>query len=90
MKVILAILVILVVFIILLIAGARIGASLSHIKTTFAGTRWDRGGSGPYNIQLYDSPRYYPFYMGRDWTNWDADNRCSAHCRDDGCAVVCR
>lgn len=52
------------------------------------------GGRGPYNLQLYDSPRYYPFYEGKDYmASWDKAGRCSAYCRasnDGGCAVVCR
>lgn len=50
-------------------------------------------GSGPYSMQLYDSPRYYPFYEGREYTKWDRDGRCATYCRasgDGGCAVVCR
>jgi hypothetical protein len=52
------------------------------------------GGRGPYNLQLYDSPRYYPFYEGKDYmASWDNAGRCSAYCRasdDGGCAVTCR
>ena len=52
------------------------------------------GGRGPYNLQLYDSPRYYPSYEGKDYTaSWDEAGRCSAYCRasdDGGCAVACR
>lgn len=52
------------------------------------------GGRGPYNLQLYDSPRYYPYYEAKDYMSaWDKAGRCSAYCRasdDGGCAVVCR
>lgn len=52
------------------------------------------GGRGPYNLQLYDSPRYYPFYEAKDYMSaWDKAGRCSAYCRasdDGGCAVSCR
>jgi hypothetical protein len=52
------------------------------------------GGRGPYHQQLYDSPRYYPYYEGKDYmASWDKAGRCSAYCRasdDGGCAVVCR
>lgn len=52
------------------------------------------GGRGPYNLQLYDSPYFYPYYEARDYMDaWDKDARCSAYCsasEDGGCAVVCR
>jgi hypothetical protein len=47
-------------------------------------------GRGPYNIGLYDSPRYYPYYQAQDWLAWDTDGRCSAACRSDGCTLQCR
>ena len=50
-----------------------------------------RGGEGPYGMELYDSPYYYPYYQSRDYTEaWDLNGRCSAYCRGDGCAVECR
>lgn len=48
-----------------------------------------RGGRGPYGIQLYDSPHYYPYYEPRDHSN----TRCAVYCsvsEDGGCAVSCR
>ena len=62
-------------------------------KGSFEGAyQWqDWPGAGPYNLQLYDSPHFYPFYQGRDWRNaWDVHGRCSANCRKDGCTLVCR
>lgn len=57
------------------------------------GARW-WAGKGPYNLQLYDSPRYYPYYEARDYMNaWDSHARCSASCgtsADGGCTVSCR
>ncbi len=44
---------------------------------------------GPYNIGLYDSPRYYPFYQARDWLTGAPDSRCVAYCRGDGCTLAC-
>ncbi|MDE2095892.1 MAG: hypothetical protein KGL39_01445 [Patescibacteria group bacterium] len=46
--------------------------------------------SGPYNIQLYDVPLYYPDYVGRAATSWDGDKRCAAYCEKEPCAVWCR
>ncbi len=52
------------------------------------------GGRGPYGLQLYDSPRYYPYYEARDYLDaWNRDGRCAAYCaasEDGGCAVACR
>ena len=52
------------------------------------------GGQGPYNLQLYDAPQYYPYYESRDvMGTWDNEGRCVSYCRasdDGGCAVVCR
>ena len=54
---------------------------------------WD-GGRGPYNLQLYDAPYFYPYYESRDYmAAWDNEGRCATYCRasgDGGCAVVCR
>ena len=53
-----------------------------------------RVGRGPYNLQLYDSPFYYPYYKARDlMAAWDRSGRCVAYCsasEDGGCAVACR
>lgn len=46
--------------------------------------------SGPYNIQLYDYPYYYPFYTGRNATDWDGDKHCVSYCSQEPCAVWCR
>lgn len=58
--------------------------------------------TGPLNMQLYDSPRYYPYYMGRDALMFDSDARCAAYCMGSdpteatgpaspgGCTVWCR
>lgn len=51
------------------------------------------GGVAPYGLPLTDSPHFYPYYKGREYTTWDVGNRCVAYCRaaeDGGCAVVCR
>lgn len=51
----------------------------------------DSANRGPYNIGLYDSPYYYPFYQGREYTAaWDGGGQCVTYCRADGCTVVCR
>lgn len=38
---------------------------------------------GPYNLQLYDAVRMYPYYDGRGELWWDTNSRCSTVCR--GC-----
>lgn len=52
------------------------------------------GGRGPYNLQLYDAPHYYPYYESRDYmAAWDNTGRCAAFCsasEDGGCTVSCR
>jgi hypothetical protein len=52
------------------------------------------GGRGPYNLQLYDRPYYYPYYEAKDYMSaWDNTGRCVAYCsasEDGGCAVSCR
>ena len=53
-----------------------------------SGGGFDTGA--PYNLGLYDSPRYYPYYMMDDWNSWDAGGRCGVACRADGCALACR
>ena len=53
-----------------------------------SGGGFDTGA--PYNLGLYDSPRYYPYYMLDDWNSWDAGGRCGVACRADGCALACR
>lgn len=52
------------------------------------GGGFDTGG--PYNLGLYDSPRYYPYFATDAWTLWDPAGRCGAACRDDGCTLSCR
>jgi hypothetical protein len=90
--------------------GAVVARRRAAAKATFASCRacggdgrcppdelrrgeW-RGGGGPYNLQLYDSPRYYPYYEGRDYAAaWDHAGRCSVFCsasEDGGCALSCR
>lgn len=46
--------------------------------------------SGPYNIQLYDNPYLYPWYVGRTMTQWDGDKRCMVNCSQWPCTVWCR
>ena|ERR1700678_3923194 len=46
--------------------------------------------SGPYNIQLHDYPYFYPFYTGRNATDWDGDKRCVSYCETEPCVVWCR
>ena len=69
------------------------GPSAATDDRQLRGSGWV-GGRGPYNLQLYDSPRYYPYYESRDYANaWDTSGRCSVSCsasEDGGCAVVCR
>ena len=52
------------------------------------------GGRGPYNLQLYDNPYYYPYYETRDYADaWDRNGRCAVYCSasgDGGCTVTCR
>jgi hypothetical protein len=45
---------------------------------------------GPYNIQLYDNPYLYPWYEGREVTDWDGDKRCVSYCAKSPCDVWCR
>lgn len=61
----------------------------------FAAVRGGKTGGGfdtggPYNLGLYDSPRYYPYHMSDAWTHWDPAGRCGAACRADGCVLSCR
>jgi len=48
-------------------------------------------GPGPYNMGLYDSPRYYPHYEAPAFVGWDVGRRCAAYCGGPGgCTVACR
>ncbi len=49
----------------------------------------DRGAAGPYNIQLYDTPRVYPRYQSRPYYAALGSERCAAYCREDDCTVWC-
>lgn len=52
-----------------------------------------RGGAfcpGPYNMQLYDSPYFYPYYEARAQQQWDADRKCVSFCGQSPCTIWCR
>ena len=72
---------------------ASCGGGSSRASPSIRRGEWS-GGRGPYNLQLYDSPHYYPYYESKDVMNaWDGDGRCVSYCRasdDGGCAVACR
>lgn len=77
-----------VVAILLVLAIVQMARQKGGRKDTACGG----GGGGPYNIQLYDSPRYYPYYWARDYTcPWDSTGRCAAYCgAGPPCTVSCR
>ena len=56
-------------------------------------------GRGPYGLQLYDAPRYYPYYPGRSPRYAAYGPRCVLYCaggagllgeQAEECAVSCR
>ena len=56
-------------------------------------------GRGPYGLQLYDTPRYYPYYPGRSPRYAAYGPRCVLYCaggagllggQAEECAVSCR
>jgi hypothetical protein len=52
-----------------------------------------RGGTfcpGPYNMQIYDSPYFYPYYEARAQQQWDADRKCVSFCGQSPCTIWCR
>ncbi len=56
-------------------------------KDTYCGSVYDMG---PYNIQLYDRPYYYPRWEGNHNLWWDTNARCAAYCTQSPCVVWCR
>lgn len=53
----------------------------------------ERGGAfcpGPYNMQIYDSPYFYPYYEARAQQQWDADRKCVSFCGQSPCTIWCR
>jgi hypothetical protein len=73
--------------VILLLVALAVAGGVSRPAAPCGGGGFDTGG--PYNIGLYDSPRYYPFYQARNWLTWDPDRRCVAYCRGGGCTLSC-
>lgn len=53
-------------------------------------------GMGPYHLQIYDVPLYYPYYKGSQQVPWDFDGKCSVSCTpkpgdpEKRCTVWCR
>lgn len=50
----------------------------------------DEFTSGPYNLQLYDISAWYPYYVGRNVTDWDGDGRCISYSSQFPSVVWCR
>ncbi len=50
------------------------------------------GGGGPYNIQLYETPRIYPEYWGAAYHKALGSERCVINCgpAKNECTVWCR
>ena len=70
-------------------------------KSPMRGSARGEKFAGPYNIQLYDYPFFYPHYVARDAAAWDGDERCATYCSapdelapgtdgTTGCTVWCR
>ena len=66
----------------IIIVAALLILHFSRAKSNFV--------SGPYNLQLYDFPYFYPFYIGRNVTDWDGDKRCASYNSQWPSAVWCR
>ena len=56
-------------------------------KDKYCGSIYDMG---PYNIQLYDKPYYYPKWEGNHQLWWDTNARCAAYCAQTPCTIWCR
>lgn len=69
---------------------ALTGAAFMRPK---AGRSQAHGGTfcpGPYNMQIYDSPYFYPYYEARAQQQWDADRKCVSFCGQSPCTIWCR
>jgi hypothetical protein len=53
-------------------------------------------GMGPYHLQIYDAPHYYPYYKGSHQVYWDFNGKCGVWCAptpgdpEKKCTVWCR
>jgi hypothetical protein len=76
-----------IVSVLVLVTIILAAAWAAHLRTR------ERGGAfcpGPYNMQIYDSPYFYPYYEARAQQQWDADRKCVSFCGQSPCTVWCR